>query len=532
MRDVVLIYILLCTPTRLTRDPNLEANRAPGETELATLRILITQNKTTMNGSNLQLEKGEKLLATIRRRYDEQRSTLDCTLSELQVTNQYVETLKNQKATVQAEWKLLTGLAHPIHRSNADVLQYIFKWAVDLDDSQLKCATRISQVCKRWRNITLQTPILWARVDINTRRNPADIKLFWERTISRIAKIPPTVLLTLTGSQSDKEALSSFGFRGISHIRRLYIELNTKTSARYLANLRLGPLSLDQLALNVDLHAADDNPDLTSTLLSFIRKFQNLASLDICGSVLSTLANVPHSPFPRIKTLKITLARERDSMLLRTLVRLFPNVKTLELVGSSFTLDDSHDPLWTTLRYLTVRDVVIMPWRHMRLPNITGLSVIDFRQGNMEGLVSFLSGHSSLRHLTLLDWEEEISELLDVVPSLETLTVDYEYLADTPGIRLCNVEDLRVRVSDEELLTSSLLEEIVQDLLDHTTSDANRSGTEQSFAMLRILVPWPTKVDDLEWFNSDQVPAKLENVTEIEVRDTIYTSYNLRLVSQ
>jgi hypothetical protein len=150
----------------------------------------------------------------------------------------------------------------------------------------------------------------------------------------------------------------------------------------------------------------------------------------------------------------------------------------------------------------------------------------------MEGLVSFLSGHSSLRHLTLLDWGEEISELFDVVPRLETLTVDYEYLEDTPGIRLCNVEDLRVRVSDEELLTSSLLEEIVQDLLDHTTSDANRSGTEQSFAMLRILVPWPTKVDDLEWFNSDQVPAKLENVTEIEVRDTIYTSYNLRLVSQ
>jgi hypothetical protein len=258
----MLIGILIIILTSFTSDPNTKANRAPGQTELDTLRVLMKQNENTMEYFDHRLGEGEKLLSSIRERYDEQRTTLECTLSELHATSHFVETLKNQKTAVQTQWNRLSGLVHPVRRCNEDVLQYIFKWAVELDDSRFKCATRISSVCKRWRNLAVKTPILWTRIDIRTDRNPSTIRSFWERTVSRLGqKTPPTVRLTLVGSKSEQKALKSFAFRGLYHIQHLHIDCRSRASATRLFELSFGPLNVDNLSLFIDTPDEDDDDD-------------------------------------------------------------------------------------------------------------------------------------------------------------------------------------------------------------------------------------------------------------------------------
>jgi hypothetical protein len=291
---------------------------------------------------------------------------------------------------------------------------------------------------------------------------------------------------------------------------------------------------VDNLTLDFEIPDDDDDDDddsgPTMGIAYFIGRFENLTFLGLGGgSVLSSLTDTNHPPFTGLMKLHISLIEDLDSMPLRPLARLFPNVEKLELNGLSFTLDDSHDAIWPMLKSLTVGDAEIMPWKHMQFPDLASLRIVTFNS-NPEDLISFITGHSSLRHLTFLNQAEELPNLVDQLARLETLTVDcLERLGNPSSIRLHGVKDLRVRIWDSKRLTPTLVENIIKYHFRKTASSSSGVNFEQSSAMLRIMVPRFTKEEDLAWLNSE--PFILESVTEVESSDLVYKSFNLKLVN-
>jgi hypothetical protein len=374
-------------------------------------------------------------------------------------------------------------------------------------------------------------PKLWTSISINVNKNPDSIMSFWDRSLKRLAKrTPPSIELDLTGSESEPEIFkylsSSFqGQYGINHIRRLEISLYSEISCARLAGLQFGKSTVDHLILDYDLCDLDP-PHLKEQLLRFLRMFDKLPSLDLCGIKIGALMNISQPALPYVKNIVILSYSEHPISLTR-LTQVFPNVETAELSGS-FMLENTNDKPWPLLQSLYIGYEATIPWSLMEMPNITSLSIDgEDELLHYDEVPSFIVRNSSLRHVSFRGLERYLPTIFQSGPDFETVTVSLCASLGDPLTRLNKIQELRIICATSP--TQPLFDQIVKKLLNRTIVGSTKTlEPTRNSVILRILINPSNRLvkeDDLKWINSS---LALENVTEIEVSNWWYKSYNFK----
>ncbi|KAF8133055.1 hypothetical protein K438DRAFT_1884520, partial [Mycena galopus ATCC 62051] len=99
--------------------------------------------------------------------------TLDNRIAELQKA---IDELAEERATVQAYVDAHKALISPIRRLPLDMLQEIFVACLPTDRNCVMSACEapvlLGRICSSWRNISLSTPRIWARLHIVEPERP------------------------------------------------------------------------------------------------------------------------------------------------------------------------------------------------------------------------------------------------------------------------------------------------------------------------------------------------------------------------
>lgn len=137
-----------------------------------------------------------------------------------------------------------------IYHYPTELIHYIFELAAEQNEAGFKTATVISHVCQRWRDISLDIPILWIYARISVRKDHHSMNEFLDRVQSRIKGLPPIV------SIDDIEDTSSHRLEYVTlgrfmHIQRLVFQV--RNAQGILALLRLVSRLDPNSSKNIDL---------------------------------------------------------------------------------------------------------------------------------------------------------------------------------------------------------------------------------------------------------------------------------------
>ncbi|KAF7357543.1 F-box domain-containing protein [Mycena sanguinolenta] len=206
----------------------------------------------------------------------------------------------------------LRYIISPINTLPTELLVEIFRFAID-EETHIKDAYRISQICSEWREIAHATPLLWTQpicVDLGSRKiygreHYVDGLESW---LARSAPLPVPVLLKLGRGNIDPRALEVV--LGIApRIRSLhcgnYFPLALLSQ---LAGCRLD--SLEELEMGL----ADDSPNISeSPALTMVPRLRKLT--------MTLYSDEPHvlSPWPQI--IDLTLDSNSPNLILDILAQ-------------------------------------------------------------------------------------------------------------------------------------------------------------------------------------------------------------------
>lgn len=397
-------------------------------------------------------------------RYQKHLLELESIKSERSVSQRLVTLLEQQCASLQEENGRLDGLLHPIRRIPEDVLRSIFEWIVlSNPDTQLKMATRISQVCQQWRYLALHTGSLWTQIAIKMGDSLMDIGAFMQRTLERLRSASP--MITLSGISVNQ--LRSF--MGICNIGRFQ--------------------SIEELTLC--LTSSEDASLIDSTeifkysgRLETLNIFPNVTSNLIVDLKLSSIFKA----FPTAKHLVIS----HFPAIISGAPSLSSNLRSLSLLHASFSANTSlfsslpsleelsfYNVCWLSpvvpaemktlnnLRHLVIWESPGIPWSHFITPKLQDLTLckpdneaIEFSCRNPT--ISKLR----LNHVT----EEACLRLSEALPSVNYLDISvllkalYDWTSfgsDHPPFPKLEAMTL-VNMGERDMISGEALERLVR----------------------------------------------------------------------
>jgi hypothetical protein len=342
------------------------------------------------------------------------------------------ESKSQELTTLERELSSIKGALHPIRRCPADVLQMVFEWAILLHaiaDNRLKevsaidwfdAATYLSHVCRRWRAIAIDTPMLWSRTPISLIDTKENLSLFWERTLTRVKGYP--LFLSITGfgefgnEQETEEIYATCRFHEFPNIDQLEFTLHAKDSLRHLLypSLRMPTTKIRQIVILAE-------PDVDAKLDEFefsrlLRRFPLLEEIVLVG-VTVIFSDI--DTFPDLRTLEFVAAEPFHMEYLPTQ---FPGLQRLNLraVSEDISIEcgSIHLP---SLRELSITNTTYFEefLEKLYCPNLVGFRCA---MSLTDGVTEFMARHPTLRKIWL--FEPNLDGLANVAPEVTTLIID------------------------------------------------------------------------------------------------------------
>jgi F-box-like len=137
-----------------------------------------------------EIEKLQTSYKALSDRLLQQQRELEATQSQLYATKKLIDSFQDQRSTVKMQMEGLRGLMHPVRRLPVELLRAIFEATMDVAQSKLKTAFKLSHVCGQWRDIALDAPRLWSLITLSPF---AKSDSFWTEIIPRMKKIPASI---------------------------------------------------------------------------------------------------------------------------------------------------------------------------------------------------------------------------------------------------------------------------------------------------------------------------------------------------
>ncbi|EJD35273.1 hypothetical protein AURDEDRAFT_93216, partial [Auricularia subglabra TFB-10046 SS5] len=141
-----------------------DPNRFAGTIEASFLRDTISADEALLSTLATRVAQSSAAVHAAERELAE-------VLDKLALTRSVHDMLCDEQTSVSERLRQSRGLVHPIRRLPPEVLAEVF--TACLSDEQLHSLSAVpypvSQVCRRWRSVALQTPRLWTYVSVNFR---------------------------------------------------------------------------------------------------------------------------------------------------------------------------------------------------------------------------------------------------------------------------------------------------------------------------------------------------------------------------
>ncbi|KAL0063967.1 hypothetical protein AAF712_009157 [Marasmius tenuissimus] len=193
---------------------------------------------------------GESLLRTLREwsipsfSVEEMDKLVSNALYDIDLFENCIQRLRGRQAALKRDVTRYRSLHSPIRKLPPEILRRIFGYACVLDPTVeypfRSTAFRISSVCNRWREIALQSPELWASLNVMLgARSLIPVRL----TVARSQNHPLSLRLTETWGE-DNAFKDLFHFLMAQSERWLYVDSSEASSdvADMLEDLSLAPL--------------------------------------------------------------------------------------------------------------------------------------------------------------------------------------------------------------------------------------------------------------------------------------------------
>lgn len=388
----------------------------PETTELNTLRNLAQHNLRLIKDLDSELEQRRNDRTAIQERYEEQLEVLESIQSELSAMNSFMGMLEKQKGAIEAELDKITGLIHPIRRCPSDILRCIFECVVEVPETScFMAATRLSQVCQTWRNIVLDSPVLWRGINVSLLRERMEVKVLWDRTVDRVKAAPMSIYIgDVTDEDAQWRVMDECRLDAFPHIETLEFKLTNRETVPCFASPQFhSPTGrLDKLIVQYASEDLEEPLDLSPLM----GQFPSVMSL--------TMSELPPltfgADFSAPSVTKLTIERTKVSSV-DLLIQAFPNAEEVNLRLVQFGPHTSGTISWPTVQALTTWDCGNVPWRNLHVPSIIRLSWFNYSAAD---LTAFVDSHQSLRHLDASSYDENgPNAMLPAAPQLFTLMI-------------------------------------------------------------------------------------------------------------
>lgn len=486
-------------------DPNLNANRVPSEAELITLRDLLKRNEDIKTNLNQQLEELKQRRAAIHERCERQRRVFESVLSELHTSNQSIQTLETHKSMIQSDLDQLYGLICPIRRFPFEILERIFKYTVQIAHIGNKAATpienfvtatRLSHVCSKWRQTSIEIPFLWSIVPISVTSDLGTSREYINRTQERIKQHPPHVILTNIDYQHKNRGtvpeIISYSFQKFPKMQCLEIEL-----LEYSMTVLRSAIIQESTKSDIKhLCVRQKNP--TVKYPSYLSAIGDILSKTSSLSLQSLEFECTSKATNHIHHLQLDSC---PSVCLWALFYDFPALETIVFTDVNFV------PTNTFLSYKSLRSISIanmrqFPWSCLNVDRVVSVSIHRLVEVP-EAFRQFLYRHPSIEQLDIRDSPHVITDILQNVPKIRSLTIpSSNEVASISQTEFRSLATLSLYQTTRAQLSLDHFERIVTTHCMNTRL-VEKSGMEVEKPLtLQILVLEGLEFGELEWRKS------------------------------
>jgi len=337
-----------------------------------------------------------------------------------------------------------------------ELLQIIFEFAVEHNHCGFKCATKISHVSQKMRQIAISTPRLWSYIHCSMANSESSIFEFWNRTLDRVKDIPVDILIQKTAGaknchlavcQLDKiSSINSLTFKGYNS--KLIIELQSPSFAPPTS-------SLNHLSFQVE--PLDGEKKLETSILA---RFPPITRLSLRGFFLSHNSDTSLPPLYELSLNHVLT----DQI---TILTYLPNLTFLDIDSLSGLKSVPHPFVLPNLH--TLKAWCGNTWiRQMTCPRITTF-IIDTLgpHTDRDGVLLWISSHPTITRLESY-YITNYELLANACPQLEHLVIrQLEYRFRLDHIRMPRFPALRTlgfhdrEHNDIKYLTPEIFEQVV-----------------------------------------------------------------------
>lgn len=499
-------------------DPNAKQNRIPEGSELDTLQKLVQHNLRLIKKLDSELEQRKNDRAAIQKRYKEQLQVLEGIQSELSALDSFMEMLEKQKGLMETELNRIKVPMHPIRTCPTDIFRIIFEWTVQMpsESNWFVTATRLSQVCQRWRNIALDTSYLWRYIEVSLLRDPEEVNVFWDRTVGRAKAAPMSIhIYDITDGDAQWDVMGQCHLDRFSCIENLEVVITKREAVARFASPQFDAPTGRLDKLSVRYAGYDLNEPLN--LSPLMGRLPSTTWLELFG-----LPNLTLGPdFVAPSVIKLTVEGIKISSV-NLLVETFPNAEEVDFDEVSFGPDaDGNTTTWPKLQTLTISTCYKFPWRSLQAPRITSLSWLEY--GSEADITAFITSHQSLRHMDASYHESYTKAMLAASPQLLTLTIDHcDEICDRSLPALEKLTNLAIYHVPEDPIPLDRFERIVRSRFLPT---ANVDGTQDRCPSLTVLVQLPAESSEIQWQRSELLSFANQSISTIDHWDHDYHAY-------
>ncbi|CCA71771.1 hypothetical protein PIIN_05706 [Serendipita indica DSM 11827] len=434
-------------------DVNSNQNRVPTETEARGLRSLRETQQRIVNFLESEVTKLSATCTSISERNARLLLEVEAGKSELHHTHQLLKSLETQRTSRLEDIARIDALFHPVRRMPPELLQLIFKECAYSSSVPFYQAILLALVCRRWRAVALDTPVLWARISIRLKPNTVSRWTDVGRVLGPRLKSAPAIIRIHLRKDTVAADFEKLHLRHIPVIKELTLRLDDDGSlARYIpsavplpqvrsAVLELPSTSQLQLAMN-RVHRWFPNVEILETVC--LQEFQYHA----------------HTTYPNIRQLRFAFS---DSIDLFDISQSFPHLKQLVLASVQiFEVPIALD--LTFLEHLQISGSTTSIDLWIDRIKCQSLKTLIVLQQPEDAVLDFVTRHRSVETLEVDGTPGFLTQLHHFLPNLKGLYLNgaYDELFARPGDTEPLFRSLEVLVVEGEDLTHAEFESIVR----------------------------------------------------------------------
>ena len=345
-----------CAVPSLPRDekqdnPYTDSYRVPQDTEIATLRAIITNEQQIVERLANDIVRANASVESANNDVEDLARRLAAAQSALSFATASRDNIVRDQEKYITRIGQMQGVLHPLRRTPIELLGYIFTLAVQesVIEGEVKAskneqprhggqdptllAWKLSHVCRRWRNAALDTPRMWRYLRLDLRRTTHQISHRLNTLVRRSGAVPLDVCMQYANPQN----IGVFSVLWTGHIfnfgkkwRRLLIDFDSVVQGDDGAGL---PHPLPQVE-EIHLIGRGQHMHLPNKLIPVVSSAVRIISRNILLHHIDPTGPT-HIPF-RAKYINLMLGSMQtlSTMDVTHILETCPMLEQLELIAS------------------------------------------------------------------------------------------------------------------------------------------------------------------------------------------------------